>query len=163
MENMSKSNEIFAMYGQLKEELIERKPQVQPKVEAIGDNTVDNMMDELRRSVDVEVGQFVMALLNSHVGDFMYAYSIPQYDGFKDAFKIVMQRYQLMDGTEQGDLFAKIENMFKDLFVEKYSSLGPEAAELVAKKYTLQMVNYMKANAIQANVDLHQDKTRTVY
>ena len=148
------------LYGEIKEAVGCRVPVLK---EAVGDNSIDNMIDELKRAVDVEMGQFVTALLNSNVSNFLYAYAIPQYEGFREALRVVLERYRVMDGTEQGDLFTKIENLFKDLFVEKYASLGPETAELVAKKYALQMVAYLKKNSIQANVDLAQDKTRVPY
>lgn len=164
---MMRAQELFNMIDLLRDDLgIVRRDSVKSTAqiqETVGDNVVDNMVDELRRAVDIELGQFVMALLNTSIQNFMYAYSVPQFEGFKENMGVVLDRYQLMDGSEQGDLFAKIEIMFKDLFVQKHSSLGPEAAELVAKKYALQMINYLKANAIQANVNLHQNKVGQVY
>lgn len=150
---------LFELYGQLKSELGGRKV----VLEAIGDNSIDNQIDELRRATDVEVGQFVTALLNANVQNFTYAYNVPQYEGFKKSFMTVLERYRLMDGTEQGDLFAKIDIMFKDLFVEKFAGMGPEIAELVAKKFSLQMVNILKSNSIQANVDMDQNADGKVF
>lgn len=154
--------ETLELAGQLKAAAM-GSVQAPARNEAVGDNVVDNMMDELKRAVDVEMGQFVTSLLNSNVMKFLYAYTVPQYEGFQEALQVVVERYQVMDGTEQGDLFAKIDNLFKDMFVDKYAALGPEAAELVAKKYAMQMVNWLKKQRVQANTELHQDKTRAVY
>lgn len=129
--------------------------------EAIGDNTVDNLVADLSRATEVEVGKFVGALLNVSTDNFLFAYAVPQFEGFATTFKNVTQRYQMMDGTEQGDLFAKIEIMFKNIFVDKYASMGPDVAELIAKKYAVQMIEQLKRQSIQANVDMHQDKSGT--
>lgn len=130
--------------------------------EAIGDNTVDNLMDALKRSTAVEVNNFTVALLNANVDKFQYAYRLPQHDQFRQDLRNVLERYRIMDGMEQGDLFVKIESMFKDLFVERYGSLGPEAAELIAVRYAKQMVLFLKENSIQA-ADLSQDATGKIY
>lgn len=131
--------------------------------ETIGDNSVDNFMQELERAACIEVGRFVGSLLNSHIQRFLHCYDMPQHEEFRSVFKQVLNRYQIMDGDEQGDLFRKIENMFKDIFVNKYSDLGPEVAELIAKRYAVQMIDVLKQNAIRANVDDHVDKSEVYY
>lgn len=148
-------NEVFQMMGELRTrgELSE----------AIGDNTVDNMMDELTRATSIEVGKFVGSLLSSNINSFMHCYSIPQFEDFKAMFHQILNRYQVMDGMDQGDLFKKIEIMWKDLFVDRYADLGPEVAELIAKRYSVQMVNMLKANSVQANVDLDVGREDAYY
>jgi len=118
--------------------------------EAIGDNTVDNLVDELARGTAIEIGQFVAGLLSQNVENFSFAYDRPQHEGFKQSLGAVVARFQLMDGSEQGDLFTKIQILFKNLMVSKYPDLGPEAAELIAVKYAKQMIFFLNAKRIQA-------------
>ena len=56
----------------------------------------------------------------------------------------IQQRYRVMDGMERQDLFRQIEGMFKSIFLQKFSSLGPETAELIAVRYAGQMVKQIK-------------------
>lgn len=120
-----------------------------PVVEMIGDNTVDNLLADLRRTTSIEVGQFVGGLLNGSVNQFAYAYSMPQYDEFKRSLENMCVRYKVMDGMEQGDVCLKVTAMFKDIFTSTYGALGPEAADLMAVKYAKQMIDYMKAQSPQ--------------
>jgi hypothetical protein len=149
------SQEVFRMMGELGTK--------GPISEAIGDNTVDNMMDELTRSTNIELGKFVSSLLNTNINLFLHSYNLPQYEEFRSSFRLVLNRYQVMDGSEQGDLFRKIENMFKDIFISKFGDLGPEVAEVIAQRYAVQMVDMLKKNSVQANVDLDQDREGVYY
>jgi len=149
------SQEIFRMMGELGTR--------GPISEAIGDNTVDNMIDELTRSTNIELGKFVSSLLNTNINLFQHSYNLPQYEEFRSSFQMILNRYQVMDGSEQGDLFRKIENMFKDIFISKFGDLGPEVAEVIAQRYAVQMVDTLKKNSIQANVDLDQDREGVFY
>jgi hypothetical protein len=115
------------------------------KAEAVGDNKVDNMIEETRRSVEVEISMFVLALLNTSLKAFAQQYRTPQHEGFRGAMQDLYERYRVMDGTERADLFEKIELMFKGIFQDNYDSLGPDAAELVAKRYAKQMCDMIKA------------------
>ena len=137
--------------------------EVQGLNEAIGDNTIDNMMDELNRATKIEIERFVVSLLNSQIKIFAQCYNLPQHEDFRVIFRKILYRYQVMDGSDQGDLFLKIENMFKDLFINKYGQSGPEIAEMLAKKYTVQMIGILRNNAVQGNVDMAQDKTDVYY
>lgn len=128
-------------------------------VEAIGDNKVDNMTDELKRATEVELDRFVSQMLQTNVKRFASAYALPQYEAFRESFKDILLRYQVMDGEEKGDLFVKIEQMFKDIFTEKYAGLGPEAAELTAKLYAEQMIKVFKDNSIQMNTEMYPEKS----
>lgn len=124
-------------------------------VEAIGDNKIDNMVQELGRVTEVELGMFVATMLQKTVSLFAYDYEAPKYDGFEKAFKDIKERYQVMSGEEQGDLFTKIEQMFKEIFVQKFSGLGPEEAEATAKLYANQMIGILKDNSIQKNTEMY--------
>ena len=97
--------------------------------------------------------------MNTYAKDFLQSFRAPMFEGFREAFQDVVSRYRLMDGTEQGDLFHKIETMFKDIFVQRFSALGPEAAELMAQRYSGQMVDMLKSLSIQANTGLAVDKS----
>lgn len=121
--------------------------------EDIGDNTVDNLMTELSRAASVELGKFVGALLNTNMNKFLQSYNMPEFEPFRAVMKDVISRYQIMSGSEQGDLFLKIENMFKDIFVDQFGHLGPEIAEMIAKKYSVQMVQFIKQYGV-ANKDM---------
>lgn len=149
------SQEVFRMMGELGTK--------GPISEAIGDNTVDNMVDELTRSTNIELGKFVSSLLNTNINLFLHSYSLPQYEEFRATFRHVLSRYQVMDGMEQGDLFRKIENMFKDIFISKFGDLGPEVAEVIAQRYSNQMIDMLKKNSVQANVDLDSDREGVYY
>lgn len=131
--------------------------------ESIGDNTVDNIVDELSRCVSVELDLFVVDLLNKMVRDFARNYHLPFYEDFRTAFNMVLNRYQLMSGDEEGDLFKKIENFFLNIFSEKFNSAGHEVSDVIAKKFAMQMIQFLKANKIQANTDLAVDKTGVYY
>lgn len=131
--------------------------------ESIGDNTVDNIVAELARCVSIELDLFVVDLLNKMVRDFARNYHLPFYEDFRTAFSLVLNRYQLMSGDEEGDLFKKIENFFLNVFSEKFDSAGHEVSDVIAKKYAAQMIMFLKANKIQANTDLAVDKDGVYY
>jgi len=131
--------------------------------ETIGDNTIDNMMDEMVRSANIELDRFVVSLLNSNLKIFAQCYNLPQHEDFRIVFRKILYRYQIMDGSEQGDLYVKIENMFKDIFINKYNQMGTDISELLARKYATQMIDILRGNAVQANVDMAQDKTDAYY
>lgn len=137
--------------------------QMQSIQESIGDNTVDNIVAELSRCVSVELDLFVCELLNKMVNNFAHDYHLPFYEDFKTAFMLVLNRYQLMSGDEEGDLYKKIDNFFLNIFSEKFSSGGHEVSDVIAKKYAVQMINFLKANKIQANTDLAVDKSKAYY
>lgn len=128
-------------------------------VEAIGDNKVDNLIQDLQRVTEVETSMFVARLLQTNVKKFAFSYNLPQYEAFREAFKDVLGRYLVMDGEEKGDLFVKIESMFKEIFVQKYAGLGPEAAEQTAKLYAEQMICILKQNSVQANTEMYPQKS----
>ena len=134
-------------------------PKAAPLVEALGDNKVDNIVDDLARAADIELQMFSASLLNTQAKEFLQSYRTPQFEGFRAAFRAVVARYRVMDGTEQGDLFHKIEILFKDIFVQKFGALGPEAAELMSQRYSNQMVAVLKSLSVQANVDMDQGKS----
>lgn len=147
--------EVFLMMGEL-----ETRGEIS---EAIGDNTVDNMIDELKRATGIELGRFVGSLLGANLNTFIHSYTVPQHEEFREIFNQILSRYRVMDGMDQGDLFKKIEIFWKDLFVERYADLGAEVAELVAKRYATQMVLVLKANSIQANVDMDSNRDGVYY
>lgn len=156
---------IFAFYGQIKSDVLGYTPEMLTQgemSEAIGDNTVDNLVDQLKTATAVEVSHFVVGLLNSNSDSFSYAFNLPSYDGFKTATTAIVDRFRLMDGAEQGDLFTKIMLMFKDLTMAQYGELGTDAAELVAVKYARLMIDFLKSKAIQA-ADLSTDETGKYY
>lgn len=126
--------------------------------EAIGDNKVDNLVDELKRATEIELAMFVASQLNSGVQAFQQQYTTPQFDGFKVILKSLVDRYRVMDDAEKLDFFQKIEIFFKDLMQKNYSALGPEAAELVASRYAKQMMDWLK----KQNLD-PQAPTDTLY
>lgn len=126
--------------------------------EQVGDNKIDHMAEAIRRSVDIEIDMFVASLLNSMVNDFGKSYTNPQYEGFRMAMQDIEQRYRVMDGMERQDLFQKIENIFKGIFLQKFNALGPEAAELAAVRYAGQMIKKIKEsydNSAQPVIDLY--------
>lgn len=131
--------------------------------ESIGDNTVDNIVDELARCVAIEIDLFVIDLLNKMVSQFARNYHLPHYEEFRSAFNLVLNRYQLMNGDEEGDLYKKIENFFLNIFSQRFSSAGHEVSDVIAKKFTAQMIAFLKANKIQANTNLAVDKSKTYY
>lgn len=137
--------------------------EMQSLTESIGDNTVDNLVAELARCVSIELDLFVVDLLNKLAKDFARDYHMPFYEDFRTAFKLVLNRYQLMSGDEEGDLFKKIENLFLNIFSEKFSASGHEVSDVIAKKFANQMINFLKANKIQANTNLAVDKTGVYY
>lgn len=122
--------------------------ELSPLSEEIGDNSVDNMMTELERSCGVEMGKFVGSLLNTNVDRFKHCYNMPEYEPFRHVMRDIISRYQIMAGSEQGDLFLKIENMFKDIMIGQYAHLGPEIAEMIAKKYAVQMIQFIKEHGV---------------
>lgn len=126
--------------------------------EAVGDNAVDNMVTAMSRVVEVELSMFISKLLVMNVGKFSFSYEDPSYIEFKKNFSDIIARYQVMDAEEKGDLYQKIENMFKDIFTEKYAALGPQFAETTGALYAQQMVNILKSMSIQANVELYSPK-----
>lgn len=131
--------------------------------ESIGDNTVDNIVAELARCTAIEIDLFVVDLLNKMVRDFARNYHLPFYEDFRVAFNLVLNRYQLMNGDEEGDLFKKIENFFLNVFSERFNSAGHEVSDVIARKFAAQMVQFLKANKVQANVDLAVDKNKVYY
>jgi hypothetical protein len=112
--------------------------------EAVGDNKVDNIIGELTRSTEVEIGMFVASLLNSSVNSFKQQYNTPQFEGFKKAMNASIERYRMMDESDRTDLFQKIEIMFKDIFFKNYAHIGHEEAEIVAMRYAKQMQSLLK-------------------
>ena len=124
------SNKVFKMYSELQEQG--------------GDNKVDNMMDSLHRATEVEMMQFVAILLNASLEEFARAYIKPQFDGFGKAFDDIQERFRVMDDLEKQDLYHKIENMFKDIFMKNFNSLGPETSELMAVRYAGQFIKELK-------------------
>lgn len=131
--------------------------------ESIGDNTIDNLVDELARATAIEMEMYANDLLSKMVQGFARDYSMPFYDEFKSSFRLLLSRYQLMSGDEEGDLFRKIEHMFMNIFSSKFSSQGYEVADVIAKKYATQMIRFLKHNKIQANSNLDLDKTKVYY
>lgn len=115
-----------------------------PMTESIGDNKIDNLADELRRSTEVELAMFVGAILNTSYKAFAGNYATPQHDGFKRTIEAIRDRYCVMDDMEKLDLAQKIEIMFKDIMVKQYGALGADSAELVATRYAKQMINWFK-------------------
>lgn len=126
--------------------------------EAVGDNAVDNMVTAMSRVVEVELAMFLSKLLVMNVGKFSFSYEDPSYLEFKKNFSDIIARYQVMDGEDKGDLHQKIENMFKDIFTDKYAALGPQFAETTGALYAQQMVNILKSMSIQANVEIYSPK-----
>lgn len=118
---------------------------IAPVVEAIGDNTVDNLMADLARCTTIELAQFVAGLLTVNVNQFEYAYSAPQYTDLAVALANLCHRYRVMDGKEQGDLCTKVTSMMKDIFATHYAALGPEAADAMAMQYADHMIAYIKS------------------
>jgi len=112
--------------------------------EQVGDNKVDHMVESIRQSVEVELNMFMVSLLNTNVKEFEKSYATPQFEGFRDAMADIEQRYRVMDGLERQDLFVKIENVFKGIFLQKFNALGPDVAELVAIRYAGQMIKKVK-------------------
>lgn len=126
--------------------------------EFVGDNKVDNLADELKRSTEIELNMFAASLINTNVNSFMQSYTTPQFEGFKTTMGAIIERYRVMDDAEKLDLFQKIELMFKDLMTKNFAALGPETAELIASRYSKQMLQYFK----DKNVD-PQASTDTLY
>ena len=54
-------------------------------MEQVGDNRVDQMMDAVTRSIEVELNMFVVNLLNTNVPEFEKCYANPNYEGFREA------------------------------------------------------------------------------
>lgn len=156
---------VWALFGQIKEQVLGQPVQLSGSralAEAIGDNTVDNLIDELTRATSIELGQFVVGLLNVNVDNFSFAYNLPQHIGFKHALDAIVSRYRVMDGSEQGDVFSKVKIMFKDILVARYPDLGPDAAEITALKYANQMIGFLKSQALSA-ADFSFDYTGKTY
>jgi hypothetical protein len=123
--------DVFKMFGELSE--------------AIGDDKVDNMVDELKSVLEVELSMFLISLLNTNFSLFEKSYTNPQYEGFRRALTDLQQRFKVMDQLAKQDLFNKIEIVFKDIFRTSYSAMGPETAELIATRYASQMNKNLKA------------------
>jgi hypothetical protein len=113
-------------------------------VESVGDNKIDNLVDELKRSTQLELGNFVVQLLNTSTNDFVQHYQTPTFDGFKKILGTVVERYRVMDDAEKDDLFQKIELLFRDLMTQQYANMGPETSELIAARYAKQMQEFLK-------------------
>jgi len=122
--------DLFKMYGELSE--------------SIGDNKVDNMVDELKSVIEIELANFVITLLNTNFSAFENSYTNPQFEGFRKALNDLKMRYKVMDNLDKQDLFNKIELIFKDLFRKIYCAQGPEVAELIGTRYAEQMVKNIK-------------------
>ena len=118
-----------------------------PLLEYVGDNKVDNLADELRRSTEVELAMFVGSVLNTQYKQFMSSYSTPQHDGFQRTIAAIRDRYCVMDDQEKIDLAQKIETLWKDIMVKQYGALGADSAELVATRYAKQMISWFKEGA----------------
>jgi hypothetical protein len=146
--------EVYKMLGEFSEN--------SKLLENIGDNTVDNLMDELNRGVKIELGKFVGSLLNTGINRFLHSYNLPQYEGFRSAMINIIDRFRVMDGADQGDLFRKIDNMFRDIFISQYGHLGPEIAEMIAKKYAVQMIDFIKSYSVMPP-DSDIDKKEVYY
>lgn len=121
----------------------------EPLVEFIGDNTVDNTVDELGRSASVELEQFVCGLLNGSSDVFAYAYTMPRYAPFADALKALARRYVVADGMERGDVELKVQQAYRRIFSEKWSALGPDAADAMADRYAEQTCEWLRAQSPQ--------------
>lgn len=120
-----------------------------PVVEFIGDNTVDNCVDELGRAAAVELDQFVCGLLNGSVDVFAYAYTMPRYAPFADSLKALVQRYVVADGMERGDIELKVQQAFRTIFSARWSALGPDAADAMADRYAEQACQWMRSQSPQ--------------
>lgn len=127
-------------------------------VEFVGDNKIDNLADELKRATEIELNMFAASLINTNANSFMQNYSTPQFEGFKAIITGIVDRYRVMDDAEKLDLFQKIELMFKDLMTKNFAALGPETAEIIASRYSKQMLQFLK----DKNVD-PQAATDTLY
>ena len=123
--------DVFKMFGEL--------------TEAISDDKVDTMVNELKSVIEVELAMFAVSLLEKYVGAFEESYASPQYEGFRKAVADLQLRFKVMGQLEQNDLYSKIEVLFKDVFRKAYSAHGPDVAESVAIRYAAQMnKNLMK-------------------
>ena len=131
-------------------------------LESVGDATVDNLVDQLHISTSIELEKFVCELLSRSLNQFMTNYKMPLYDDFRTSFKAVLNRYQLMDGDQAGDLHKKIQIMMTSIFSEKFSANGHEVADVMAAKFSTQMINFLKYNRIQ-KADTTVDKTDAYY
>lgn len=116
--------------------------------EAIGDNVVDNLLKNMQLATETEVGLFVAGMLSANVEAFAYVFESPMYEGFKECFNKIVMRWSVMDEIERGDVVAKLLLMFRDLFMKKYSAVGPEAVDLIARRYTDLMVEEIKARSV---------------
>lgn len=126
--------------------------------EYVGDNKVDNLAEELKRATEIELNMFAASLINSSVNSFLQSYATPQFEGFKTTISAIVERFRVMDDAERLDLFQKIEIMFKDLMTKNFAALGPETAELIASRYSKQMLQFFK----DKNTD-PQSATDTLY
>lgn len=114
--------------------------------EYVGDNKIDNLADELKRSAEIELKMFATSLLQTNLNLFLQAFVTPQFASFKTCIDAITDRYRVMDDQERLDLFQKMELMFKEIFINNFSALGPETAELIASRYAQQMVKHLKDN-----------------
>jgi hypothetical protein len=133
-----------------------------PKVEAVGDNKIDNMMADLKLAAGVELERFAMKMLADGMSKFAQQYATPEYLPFKEKVVDLIMRYRVTDGEEQADLFNKIQSMFKQIFVEKFGADSAEKAGVLAMQYAEQMIAIFKKNSAQANTEMYP-KDQTVY
>ena len=124
----------------------------------MSDTKVDNLAEELKRSTEIELNMFAAGLLNTSFNSFMQSYTTPQFEGFKTVIGSIVDRFRVMDDAEKLDLFQKIELMFKELLTKNFGALGPEQAELIASRYSKQMIQFLK----DKNTD-PQSATDTLY
>lgn len=133
-----------------------------PKVEAVGDNKIDNMMADLKLATSVELDRFAMMMMADGLSKFTKQYVTPEYAPFKQKVVDLIMRYRVTDGEEQADLFNKIQSMFKQIFVEKFGADSAEKAGVLANLYAEQMIAIFKKNSAQANTEMYP-KDQTVY
>jgi hypothetical protein len=124
--------------------------------EAVGDNKVDNLVSELTRCTEQELLMFSCSQMNGGAVAFQQQYSTPQFDGFKSVLASVVDRWRVMDDNEKLDLTQKIELLFKDLMIKNWGALGPETAELIASRYTKQMIDFLKKNNLDPQKPIDQ-------
>jgi|GEM_PF-3979994 len=133
------------IYGAVTRGVLGRRP----VVEFVGDNTVDNCIDELGRTATVELDHFVCGLLNGSVDVFAYAYTMPRYQPFADSLKALVQRFVIADGMERGDIELKVKSAFRRIFSDRWSALGPDAADAMADRYADQAIEWMRSQSPQ--------------
>lgn len=137
--------EAAELYGAVSRDVLGREP----LVEFVGDNTVDNTVGELGRAAAVELDQFVCGLLNGSSDVFVYAYTMPRYAPFGDALKALARRYVVADGMERGDVELKVQQAFRAIFSDRWSALGPDAADAMADRYAEQACEWLRSQSPQ--------------